>query len=616
MGLYTLALLGLAAGFLIIDVYRDGFDDSGRPEIFANAVVAGIALLALLILIVGEHESFVAIVGVATVAGMIALATRYRAVGPLAAVALITALLAMVSFDVPIDASEPVGALAPAGPLGVGAVLPERVTAFWILAAAFGAALIGGFAAFGGRSASRDYLALAAGLGGTGLVAAAYWRVVAFEPTPVFVALALGTAGLNAVLTELAIRRSQDTAADNRAIAFAATGTVAALCLGLTILLDKGWLTVSLALLAAAIGWLASWRTIAGLGPLAVAVALIVAGRLVHDPMVVGDDLGTTPILNWLLWGYGVPTIAFAYVSISFRRQDATLVANAFEVLTAVFLSALIVAQIHHLVHAGDMLEEPVIGEVGAIVTALMVLAVAARGRRRIGDGGMGELLEIGFLGLGGLGAILLILGNPGFTDEAVGRHPFVNGLIPGYLLPALALALYVLEAWRERTRIAAGSGILALVMGFFWITLTTRHIFQPFDDGILDRPIEGAELYAYSAVWLGYGIVLLAAGLITRIRMPRLASALLIVLAVVKAFLVDMAELEGVLRALSFIGLGIVLIGIGLVYQKLLGSRRPPAGPAPAPTPESRDTSPESGEPNDTKPVTQVPAGPRPPAF
>jgi uncharacterized membrane protein len=44
-----------------------------------------------------------------------------------------------------------------------------------------------------------------------------------------------------------------------------------------------------------------------------------------------------------------------------------------------------------------------------------------------------------------------------------------------------------------------------------------------------------------------------------------------LIAIAVAKVFIFDMSELEGVLRALSFIGLGAVLIGIGLFYQKLL---------------------------------------------
>ena len=43
------------------------------------------------------------------------------------------------------------------------------------------------------------------------------------------------------------------------------------------------------------------------------------------------------------------------------------------------------------------------------------------------------------------------------------------------------------------------------------------------------------------------------------------------------QAFLIDMSNLEGVLRALSFIGLGAVLIGIGLFYQKIL-TRKPQA--------------------------------------
>jgi len=41
------------------------------------------------------------------------------------------------------------------------------------------------------------------------------------------------------------------------------------------------------------------------------------------------------------------------------------------------------------------------------------------------------------------------------------------------------------------------------------------------------------------------------------------------------KAFLIDMSHLEGVLRALSFIGLGVVLIGIGLFYQRILTGRK-----------------------------------------
>ena len=65
-----------------------------------------------------------------------------------------------------------------------------------------------------------------------------------------------------------------------------------------------------------------------------------------------------------------------------------------------------------------------------------------------------------------------------------------------------------------------------------------------------------------------------------TGTRSLRIASAVIVILTVAKVFLIDMANLEGVLRALSFIGLGFVLIGIGLFYQKILSgkSARSPA--------------------------------------
>jgi uncharacterized membrane protein len=53
-----------------------------------------------------------------------------------------------------------------------------------------------------------------------------------------------------------------------------------------------------------------------------------------------------------------------------------------------------------------------------------------------------------------------------------------------------------------------------------------------------------------------------------------RLNSALFDVAAVFKVFLYDLAQLEGIVRALFSIGRGAALIGIGLVYQKLVFRR------------------------------------------
>ena len=60
-----------------------------------------------------------------------------------------------------------------------------------------------------------------------------------------------------------------------------------------------------------------------------------------------------------------------------------------------------------------------------------------------------------------------------------------------------------------------------------------------------------------------------------------RLASAALVMLAVLKVFLFDLAGLTGLWRALSMIVLGLVLIGIGLAYQNLVFGQKRPRAPA-----------------------------------
>jgi uncharacterized membrane protein len=46
------------------------------------------------------------------------------------------------------------------------------------------------------------------------------------------------------------------------------------------------------------------------------------------------------------------------------------------------------------------------------------------------------------------------------------------------------------------------------------------------------------------------------------------------------------MSDLTGFYRALSFIGLGLVLVCIGLLYQRLLFPQRAPTSAAPSATP------------------------------
>ncbi len=92
-----------------------------------------------------------------------------------------------------------------------------------------------------------------------------------------------------------------------------------------------------------------------------------------------------------------------------------------------------------------------------------------------------------------------------------------------------------------------------------------------------------GAEQYSYSIAWLAFGVILLGIGIVVNSERARLASAVVIALTILKAFLIDMSTLTGVYRALSFMCLGLVLVAIGWFYQRILFRRRamPPAGGA-----------------------------------
>ena len=153
------------------------------------------------------------------------------------------------------------------------------------------------------------------------------------------------------------------------------------------------------------------------------------------------------------------------------------------------------------------------------------------------------------------------------------------SSLLLAYLLPGLAAAFFARTARGLRPNwYVTGLFVLAGILVFFYVTLEIRHVFQGPRIGLF-RSTSGAEHWAYSAGWLLLGIVYLAYGIWRGAGVARFASALLVLLAVVKVFLFDLSELTGLWRALSFITLGAVLIGIGLAYQKLVFAR--PSAPA-----------------------------------
>src|ERR1035437_5842701 len=371
-------------------------------------------------------------------------------------------------------------------------------------------------------------------------------------------------------------RQPAGTADFDRAVCRRALG---ALALALTFALEKGWLTIALALMSMGTAWISMQRPIPFLRSLAAILAGIVVLRIGYEPRILGDAGGTTPIFNWLLWGYGIPALSFWIAGHFLRRRGDDPPLRVVEAAAILFTVLLAFMEIRHAVNGGDVYRYTA----GLTETALQVCVALAMAigleRLRIRTGSIahnvGAVVLTVFAGLAGVFGLLL-LDNPMIWPIDIGGV-FINLILLGYALPAvLMLLLSYAMAGRRRAGYANTIAAGALILALSYVTLEIRRLYQ---GPILSRGVtSGAEQYTYSIAWLAFGVVLLGIGIVFNSQRARLASAVVIALTILKAFLIDMSTLTGVYRALSFMCLGLVLVAIGWLYQRILFRRQTPS--------------------------------------
>lgn len=356
------------------------------------------------------------------------------------------------------------------------------------------------------------------------------------------------------------------------------TGGFAFLVLALFALTDGLATTLLVAVLGLAMVFATRLRPWPVLPWMMVGAALVVAVRIAWEPTVVGAaNLSRTPLFNQLLAGYGGPALLLAIAAYELRRWPHARVRNLLQALASLLILLAISILVRHAMNGGVLDSAvPTLGE-QSIYTLLAAGASAVFMTLDVKS--PSPVFRYGSMVIGVLSMLSILMAhfvalNPYFTGELTGRRPFFNLLLIGYLLPGLAFAGL---AWYARGRRPAPYVMLLALTGaaliFAWLSLSVRRYWH--GEGIADwKGFLQGEAYTYSVVWLLLGVALLALGSRFDAKSLRLASAALVLIAVIKVFLFDMANLEGILRALSFIGLGAVLIGIGLFYQKILSRR------------------------------------------
>ena len=583
LGLFV-TLLGSGFAFAGSQISRDALPAAwqkplGRGGADMNAaLLAGVAATVLLLLVAGRdgfgHWSVIslAIVSVALAASAMR-AQRFDFLGLLAS---LTILLLFSAWGSRLHIEGWLADWLVPDTSPWAAQVPEEANAYLRYAAGFGVAAAAAGYVLLWRSVRPWVWATVASLTPIGLMIAAYATLRSLEPSLTWSFAGLALAALFVGMAARLRAVAEEDEAPRLALGIVAMAVCASVSMALAFVLRDAWLTASLATLVAATGYISRYLALPQLRWPALLIALAVLARLTLNHHILDYDETAWLGRWWVIYGYGLPLLMFhlAFVQFSGVGRDGELLSKVLEG-GRIALAAMLVSAIIRVGVAGSLeAERFTLLEAGLHATSWLVSALACwwRFNQRGGfiDMWAGRVLTV--MGAGLVGLCLFTDLNPAIGRQMLGNWPLVNAQAPAYLLPALLLA-GIGDLVRDRPmpdvlRKGWPPALLALVLA--WLSFEVRRWFHA-PDNLHFGGVGTAENYTYSVIWLLFALSLLAAGISLKAAPLRYAALAVLVLVVLKVFLVDLSDLEGLLRVASFLGLGLCLVGIGFIYQRFV---------------------------------------------
>jgi hypothetical protein len=99
-----------------------------------------------------------------------------------------------------------------------------------------------------------------------------------------------------------------------------------------------------------------------------------------------------------------------------------------------------------------------------------------------------------------------------------------------------------------------------AVALLFIFLNVEVYHTVKLYD--------ETATKFAITLLWIVFGIALFVYGILKEIKQSKLVGTVLIFIAIIKAFFVDLANLDSIYRIVLFLILGAILFGLSYFYQ------------------------------------------------
>lgn len=339
-----------------------------------------------------------------------------------------------------------------------------------------------------------------------------------------------------------------------------------ALALACAMVFEAASLTLALAAQFVSLAWVIRTLKLPSLGWLLKVVVAVVLTRLTLNPWL--PDYPTD--VHWSLWTYGGSTllaVGGAYLLRPHAQLSKWVSGAALHLLVLTLWTELRYQLYGGNVYAAEYsFQEAVLS---MLLFASLALVYHVRAGLSTTLGRYLRAYSTVLLALATLiyAAILIQTQYSGrWLYEGIGQTPLLNMATVAFGAPVvfgLLFARFYDAAYRRRFLMFSG------VSAFVFISLEIRHLWT--GNVRLDAPgFSGGELYTYSAVWLALAIATVLAGTWRLGQDVYRAGMILLALVIAKLFFLDMAGLEGLFRVASFMGLGLSLLGISFLHQKL----------------------------------------------
>ncbi|AKS41540.1 DUF2339 domain-containing protein [Wenzhouxiangella marina] len=343
--------------------------------------------------------------------------------------------------------------------------------------------------------------------------------------------------------------------------------------LAVAVAFEAATLTLALAAQVLSLAWLIKRFDVTAIGWLLKLVVLLVVLRLTANPWL----FDYPAIWHWPLWTYGGATL-LCWLS-SRQLVDHPKLRQWTEVASLHLFVLTVWAETRYLLHDGRVFfTEYSFTEATLYIGLAGALSLVYHQRARISHGlsrwyqGYSVLLLV-FASLNYLGILLNLMNSESWALRAISAQPVFNMLTLSLGFPVL-LGLLFARYYRGAKKPAA---LLVGVASFIFVSFQVRHLWQ--GTVSLQTSTSAGELYTYSAVWLLMAVAAMLWGGMRQWQNMYRGGLAVLSIVILKIFFIDLSDLDGLLRVASFMGLGLALVGISFLHQKLKPGARAGAG-------------------------------------